>query len=171
MLDADGVDAPEVLFPNPPGGTFFECGDVEFELDVVRAYNDALAEWYRASDRYVPLAVVPYLSSPEVIKRELERAAAAGHRGVNLMGQMPKGQPHITDPYWYPVLGCLSGLGATHPFSWLRGLECRLFGAQMERLFAAPGPFGADGDIGGDAGADRAAVHFLPGSRKNFPVW
>ena len=102
MLDADGVDA-EVLFPNPPGGTFFECGDVEFELDVVRAYNDALAEWYRASDRYVPLAVVPYLSSPEVIKRELERAAAAGHRGVNLMGQMPKGQPHITDPYWYPV--------------------------------------------------------------------
>jgi uncharacterized protein len=46
---------------------------------------------------------VPYLSSPEVIKLELERAAAAGHRGVNLMGQMPKGQPHITDPYWYPL--------------------------------------------------------------------
>ena len=44
MLDADGVDA-EVLFPNHPGGTFFECGDVEFELDVVRAYNDALSEW------------------------------------------------------------------------------------------------------------------------------
>ena len=53
-LDADGVDA-EVLFPNPPGGTFFESGDVEFELDAVRAYNDALAEWRRASDRYVPL--------------------------------------------------------------------------------------------------------------------
>ena len=58
MLDADGVDA-EVLFPNPPGGSFFEFGDVEFELDVVRAYNDALAEWYRASDRYVPLAEPP----------------------------------------------------------------------------------------------------------------
>ena len=26
MLDADGVDA-EVLFPNPPGGTYFEPGD------------------------------------------------------------------------------------------------------------------------------------------------
>jgi uncharacterized protein len=102
MLDADGVDA-EVLFPNPPGGTFFEYGDADFELEVVRAYNDALAEWYRVSDRYVPLAIVPYLSSPAVIKKEMERAAAAGHRGVNLMGQMPEGLPHITDPYWYPV--------------------------------------------------------------------
>ena len=101
-LDADGVDA-EVLFPNPPGGTFFEPGDAEFELDVVRAYNDIVAEWYRISDRYIPLAAVPYLSAPEVIKREFERAAAAGHRGVNLMGQMPRGLPHITDPYWYPL--------------------------------------------------------------------
>jgi predicted TIM-barrel fold metal-dependent hydrolase len=102
MLDADGVDG-EVLFPNPPGGTFYEFGDTEFELDVVRAYNDALADWRRASDRYVPLAAVPYLSPPDVIKREFERAAAAGHRGVNLMGQMPKGLPHITDPYWHPL--------------------------------------------------------------------
>jgi predicted TIM-barrel fold metal-dependent hydrolase len=70
MLDADGVDA-EVLFPNPPGGTFFEPGDVKYELDVVRAYNDTLAEWKRVSDRYVPLAIVPYLSAPEVIKKEL----------------------------------------------------------------------------------------------------
>lgn len=101
-LDADGVDA-EVLFPNPPGGTFFEFGDAEFELDVVRAYNDALSEWHRASDRYVPLAILPYLSTPEVIRREIERAAAAGHRGVNLVGQMPDSLPHIIDPYWYPV--------------------------------------------------------------------
>ena len=99
MLDADGVDA-EVLFPNPPGGSYFEFGDAEFELDAVRAYNDALAEWYRASDRYLPLAILPYLSSPQIIKREIERAAAAGHRGVNLMGQMPEVLPHITDRYW-----------------------------------------------------------------------
>jgi len=101
-LDADGVDA-EVLFPNPPGGTFYEFGDAAFELDVVRAYNDALAQWRRASDRYVPLAIVPYLSTPEIIKREIERAASIGHRGVNLLGEMPEGLPHITDPYWYPL--------------------------------------------------------------------
>lgn len=102
MLDADGVDA-EVLFPNPPGGTFYETGDADFELDAVRAYNDTLADWRRASDRYVPLAAVPYLSPPDAIQREFERAAAAGHRGVNLMGQMPKGLPHITDAYWHPL--------------------------------------------------------------------
>src|SRR5262249_43688753 len=101
-LDTDGVDA-EVLFPNPPGGTFFEFGDADFELDVVRAYNDALSEWHRASDRYLPLAILPYLSSPAIIKREVERAAAAGHRGVNLIGEMPDELPHITDRYWDPL--------------------------------------------------------------------
>ncbi|MGH7834669.1 MAG: amidohydrolase family protein [Candidatus Binatia bacterium] len=101
-LDADGVDA-EVLFPNPPGGTFFEFKDAAFELDVVRAYNDALGEWARASDRYLPLAILPYLSDPKIIAREIEHAASVGHRGINCLGESPKGLPHLTDPYWYPV--------------------------------------------------------------------
>ncbi|HEY3306394.1 MAG TPA: amidohydrolase family protein [Candidatus Binatia bacterium] len=101
-LDADGVDA-EVLFPNPPGGTFFEFKDPEFELDAVRAYNDALGEWVRASDRYLPLAILPYLSEPKTIAREIKRAASVGHRGINCLGEAPKRLPHLTDPYWYPV--------------------------------------------------------------------
>jgi predicted TIM-barrel fold metal-dependent hydrolase len=101
-LDADGVDA-EVLFPNPPGGTFFEFKDAAFELDVVRAYNDALGEWARASDRYLPLAILPYLSDPKIIAREIERAASAGHRGINCLGESPKGLPHLTDAHWYPL--------------------------------------------------------------------
>jgi predicted TIM-barrel fold metal-dependent hydrolase len=101
-LDADGVDA-EVLFPNPPGGTFFEFKDAGFELDTVRAYNDALGEWARASDRYLPLAILPYLSDPKIIAREIEHAAAIGHRGINCLGESPKGLPHLTDAYWHPV--------------------------------------------------------------------
>lgn len=101
-LDGDGVDA-EVLFPNPPGGTFFEYRDRDFELDVVRAYHDALAEWTRTSDRYLPLAIIPYLSEPGIIAREVARAAAAGHRGVNCLGEMPAPLPHLTDAYWYPL--------------------------------------------------------------------
>jgi len=50
-LDTDRVDA-EVLFPNPPGGTFYQFGDPEFELDAVRAYNDILSDWVRVSERY-----------------------------------------------------------------------------------------------------------------------
>jgi predicted TIM-barrel fold metal-dependent hydrolase len=101
-LDQDGIDA-EVLFPNPPGGTFFEYGDREFELDVVRAYNDALTDWARVSDRYLPLAIIAYLSEPQTIAREIERAASGGHRGINCLGEMPAPLPHLTDPYWYPV--------------------------------------------------------------------
>ena len=56
-LDRDRVDA-EVLFPNGPGGTFF-YGDIEFELACVQAYNDALAEFRRVSDRFIPLAAIP----------------------------------------------------------------------------------------------------------------
>jgi uncharacterized protein len=101
-LDQDGIDA-EVLFPNPPGGTFFEYKDRDFELDIVRAYNDSLSDWTRVSDRYLPLAIVAYLSEPETVAREIERAASGGHRGINCLGEMPAPLPHLTDPYWYPV--------------------------------------------------------------------
>jgi predicted TIM-barrel fold metal-dependent hydrolase len=101
-LDEDGIGA-EVLFPNPPGGTFFELDDPEFELDVVRAYNDALAEWTRVSDRYFPVTIIPFLSDPMTIRREIERATTAGHRGINLQGETPGSLPHLTDPYWDPV--------------------------------------------------------------------
>ena len=62
-LDSDGVDG-EVLFPNDPvqSATFFQ-GDAEFELACVQAYNDALAEWRQHSDRYIPLALIPYLGT------------------------------------------------------------------------------------------------------------
>jgi predicted TIM-barrel fold metal-dependent hydrolase len=121
-LDTDGVDA-EVLFPNPPGGSFFEFGDAEFELAVVRAYNDTLSEWARASDRYLPVAILPYLSDPQTIAREIERAKAGGHRGANVLGQMPKSLPHLTDPYWYPVWGVCQELGVPIHFHGSAGLR------------------------------------------------
>jgi uncharacterized protein len=101
-LDIDGVDA-EVLFPNPPGGSYYEYGDPEFELACVETYNDVLADWRRASDRYLPLAIMAYLNEPKVIAREIERAVGNGHRGVNVAGRMPKGLPHLASPHWHPV--------------------------------------------------------------------
>ncbi len=121
-LDMDGVDA-EVLFPNPPGGTFFEFEDAAFELDVVRAYNDALGEWTRASDRYLPLAILPYLSAPQDIAREIERAVARGHRGVNVLGQTPKSLPHLTDPHWHPIWNVCQELDVPIHFHGSAGLR------------------------------------------------
>jgi len=121
-LDVDRVDA-EVLFPNPPGGNYFEFGDVEFELDVVRAYNDVLSDWGRASDRYLPLTILPYLSPPEIIAREIERATAAGHRGVNVLGQMPERLPHLADPYWFPIWNACQELGVPIHFHGSAGVR------------------------------------------------
>jgi predicted TIM-barrel fold metal-dependent hydrolase len=109
-LDIDGVDA-EVLFPNPPGGNYYQFKDAEYEFDTLVAYNDILADWTRVSDRFLPLISVPYLSPPDVIAREIERSVKNGHCGVNLAGKMPKGLPHIADPHWYPLWDICEQLG------------------------------------------------------------
>src|SRR5688572_27220204 len=101
-LDIDGVDA-EVLFPNPPGGSYYSFKDPEYELAVVQAYNDALSDWVKVSDRYLPVAIIPYLQDPKVIAREIERAVEGGHKGVNINGRSPDGLPHLADPYWFPL--------------------------------------------------------------------
>jgi len=105
-LDYDGVDA-EVLFANDPArSAFYQFGDAAFELACVRAYNDALAAWRQASDRYVPLAVIPYLSDVSVTVAEVQRAAQFGHRGIEIQAEPSaavRGLPHFNDPHWYPL--------------------------------------------------------------------
>jgi predicted TIM-barrel fold metal-dependent hydrolase len=131
MLDADGVDA-EVLFPNPPvqSASFLQW-DAEFELDCVKAHNDAMAEWREASDRYIPLALIPYLSDVSVAIKEVERSVRKGHAGVlmlaepmrvvqgkeNLFGNVGKTTlshaiPLINDRYWDPLWAACQDLNA-----------------------------------------------------------
>jgi predicted TIM-barrel fold metal-dependent hydrolase len=86
-LDYDRVDG-EVLFPNTPVQNFaFLQSDAAFELACVRAHNDALAEWREVSDRYVPVAILPYLSGIEIIVAEVEKAVKRGHRGVVMLAE------------------------------------------------------------------------------------
>lgn len=108
-LDIDRVDA-EVLFPNPPGGTYYQFGDAEFELETLQAYNDILADWTKISDRYLPLISIPYLQPPKVIAQEIQRSVENGHRGINLAGKPPEGLPHLADPHWYPLWEVCSSL-------------------------------------------------------------
>jgi len=118
-LDQDGVDG-EVLFPNDPvqSGTFFQ-GNAEFELDCVRAYNDAIAAWREVSERYVPLAVMPYMSGIEVTVAEVQRAVQKGHRGVVMLAepsQNLEGLKHFNDPYWDPLWAACQELDV--PIHW-----------------------------------------------------
>ena len=117
-LDKDGVDA-EVLFPNDPcqSGTFFQ-GDAGFELDCVKAYNDWLAEWRQVSDRYVPLAFIPYMCDIETTVAETARARL-GHRGIVMLAepsQSLKGLKHFNDPYWDPLWAACQDLDM--PIHW-----------------------------------------------------
>jgi uncharacterized protein len=121
-LDIDRVDA-EVLFPNPPGASYYSHGDPDFELDTVRAYNDALSDWVKVSDRYLPLAALPWLQEPKEIARELERAVEGGHKGTNIMGRMPKDWPHLTDPHWYPLWDTCQELGVPIHFHGSSGIN------------------------------------------------
>ncbi len=109
-LDIDRIDA-EVLFPNPPGGNYYQFGDPDYELATLQTYNDILADWTKVSDRYLPLVSIPYLQPPELIAKEVERAVENGHCGINLQGKMPKGLPHIADPHWYPLWDVCEQLG------------------------------------------------------------
>ena len=109
-LDVDGVDA-EVLFPNTPGSSYYSFGDPAFELDAVRAYNDTLSDWVRVSDRYWPLAAIPWLQPPVDIAREVERAVEGGHRGIDVMARTPRGLPALTDPSWDPIWDTCQALG------------------------------------------------------------
>ena len=53
----------------------------------VQAYNDALAEWRAVSDRYVPVAIIPYMSEIDVVVGEVERCVKRGHRGVVMLAE------------------------------------------------------------------------------------
>jgi len=126
-LDKDGVDA-EVLFPNDPvqSGCFFQ-GNAEFELDCVRAYNDTLAEWREVSERYVPLAVIPYMSGIDATVAEVQRAVHKGHRGIVMLvepSQNLEGLKHFNDPYWHPLWATCQDLDV--PIHWHAGGGLRL---------------------------------------------
>lgn len=120
-LDIDRVDA-EVLFPNPPGGNYYQFDDPEYEFETLQAYNDILSDWTKVSDRYLPLVSIPYLQPPEIIAKEVERAVDNGHCGVNLQGKSPAGLPHIADPHWYPLWDVCDQLGVPIHFHGSAGI-------------------------------------------------
>ena len=84
MMDSGGIDR-SVLYPTVAGlagEAFGRFTDGELELACVQAYNDwIIDEWAKASNRFIPLALVP-LGPPEATIKEIERAVKLGHRGI-----------------------------------------------------------------------------------------
>ena len=165
FLDRDGVDA-EVLYPNPPvqNATFFQ-GDAELELACVQAYNDAVGDWRRASERYIPLALIPYLSGIDATVAEIQRAAKTGHKGILMVVEPSlaiqdkydvlglaginaglKGLPHFCHPYWDRVWAAAQDCEL--PIHWhanggisLRGPAWKGYSFSEESVSFVPGAF------------------------------
>jgi len=107
MMDDYGVRT-QLLYGNvlPLGSHAFDRGsgagdELEFFLEVVRAYNDFLVD-YASTDpkRYVPMMALPFWDVGHSVA-EMQRAAALGHRGI-IFPQYPEahGQPRLADRHW-----------------------------------------------------------------------
>ena len=106
VMDASGIYA-EVLYPNIGGFAstgFLKLKDPNLVLECVRAYNDFLIDWIQpAPERFVPVAALPFWDVKESVK-EIERAAAIGHRAVLFSGAPHEhGMPYFADRHWDPI--------------------------------------------------------------------
>jgi predicted TIM-barrel fold metal-dependent hydrolase len=131
-LDREGIHA-QVLYPNVGGfgsGGFLKLKEPELMLECVRAYNDFLVEWC-ATD---PKRLVPVMATPfwdvEASVAEIERCAAAGHRGV-LFGGQPQsfGEPPLAAKHWDPIWAAAQAAGLPISFHIGSGAEWDLAGA------------------------------------------
>jgi predicted TIM-barrel fold metal-dependent hydrolase len=105
-LDSIGAWA-QVLYPNVGGfgnQTFLQLDDPDLKLACVRAYNDFLLEWCSADlRRLVPIMATPFWDVDATVA-EVERGAAAGHRGVLFTGEPQHFElPYLGDRHWDPL--------------------------------------------------------------------
>jgi predicted TIM-barrel fold metal-dependent hydrolase len=105
-MDEHGVWA-QVLYPNLIAfeSSVFVDVDPGFAIECTRAYNDFLIDFSSiAPDRLIPIAMVPFWDI-EVAVQEIERCAAAGHKGILFGNKYERiGYPAFTSEYWDPIM-------------------------------------------------------------------
>jgi predicted TIM-barrel fold metal-dependent hydrolase len=99
--DQDGIDA-EIVF-SQISFVLQQAKDNELYVELIRAYNEFLAEDYMAPapDRIIPMGVIP-ISGIDDATRELEHCAKLGFKGVKL-DKFPSGHGYPTlddDKFW-----------------------------------------------------------------------
>jgi predicted TIM-barrel fold metal-dependent hydrolase len=99
--DQDGIDA-EILF-SQISFVLRQAKDDALYLDLIRAYNEFLAEEYMAAapDRLFPMGLIPITGVNDAV-RELEHCAKLGLKGVKL-DKFPSGKGYPTpadDKFW-----------------------------------------------------------------------
>lgn len=109
-----------VLYPNVAGfgaGKLLTMGDSQLMLACVQAYNDYLTD-YASVDarRFVPISALP-MWDMDLTRAEIERCAAAGHRGVIMTGEPTFwGLPPLAASYWDPLWATCQDTGLSVNF-------------------------------------------------------
>jgi uncharacterized protein len=109
-MDEYGISA-QVLYPNIVSfytKAFMQLSDPDLALECVSAYNDFLIDFSSTNrNRLIPIMMLPFWDL-EASERELERAAAIGHKGVLLAAHFEKlGLPDLWDPHWERLLSAI----------------------------------------------------------------
>lgn len=99
--DQDGIDA-EILF-SQISFVLRQAKEDDFYLDLIRSYNEFLAEEYMAAapDRLIPIGLIPTTGVDDAV-RELDHCAKLGLKGVKL-DKFPSGKGYPTpgdDKFW-----------------------------------------------------------------------
>ena len=118
LMDGEGIWA-QVLYPNVAGfgsQKFLQIKDDALKLICVEAYNDFLRDWASADPRrLITIMSMPFWDVDACVK-EIERGAAAGHRGVLFTGEPQRfGLPFLGEKHWDPLVVGGAGRRPRHP--------------------------------------------------------
>jgi predicted TIM-barrel fold metal-dependent hydrolase len=114
LMDGNRIWA-QVLYPNVAGfgsQKFLQIGDDALKLICVEVYNDFLRDWAAADPRrLITIMSMPFWDVDACV-REVERGAAAGHRGVLFTGEPQRfGLPYLGEKHWDPLWAAAQDAG------------------------------------------------------------
>jgi predicted TIM-barrel fold metal-dependent hydrolase len=133
LMDGEGIWA-QVLYPNVAGfgsQKFLQIKDDALKLICVEAYNDFLRDWASADPRrLITIMSMPFWDVDACVK-EIERGAAAGHRGVLFTGEPQRfGLPFLGEKHWDPLWSAARDAGLAIHFHIGSGDVGNIFSAE-----------------------------------------
>ncbi|MGF6888903.1 putative TIM-barrel fold metal-dependent hydrolase [Nocardia sp. GAS34] len=106
MMDQLGISA-QIVFPNVVGfggQNFFRISDHDLRMDIVRIWNDAMADMQKESGgRLFGMALLPWWDIDKTVA-EIKRVAELGLKGIITNADpQNQGMPDLAESFWDPM--------------------------------------------------------------------
>ena len=115
VMDRMGIHA-QIVYPNAGGfgaTKFMSISDPVLQVECVKIYNDAIAEWQRDSNnRLFPQAMLPFWNMEATLK-EIRRVKEELHLTGVTITDRPEvfGQPDYGEAHWHPFWELINDIG------------------------------------------------------------